>query len=253
MFLFFRSETTSAVSELFLTLKRICLEWLEFIVEVKSVVMDHSQALATGVLTVYPECSILDCWAHLVRKLREVGRPKIVNSDKDATFRMITDSVHLLHSARSERMFQFMADLFLEDLRHAGEEPFANWFKDVYLAKGWEKFYAAAAGCLGASITNNPLESWNRHLKRRISRLMSMTHFLNNGIQTVVDTALERFRQPGVNICNQVHSICNQPIPTLMLQTTNRKVRGRMRQAMSLSAACNPDVYLTCISTIDST
>ena len=220
MFLFFRTETEAATRELMVTFKKICSEWLHSSAAISTVVMDHCQALANGVQAASPDTTILDCWAHLIRKFMLKAKPMIANVlDKENIYNTMKKNIGLLHEARSSAMFKLMADLFIEELREIGEGQIATWFQGVYLAEGWENWYGVAAGCVGASITNNPLESWNRLLKRRISRLMSMTYFINHGIQVVVDTAEERFDVPGYNVSQQLNDILTLPIPPSM--TTN--------------------------------
>ncbi len=109
----------------------------------------------------------------------------------------------------------------MTEWRVQGETVFADWFQHIYLSSNWDGWWCGAAGIEGIAVTNNPLESYNRNLKRVIQKVMFFPRFINSGIPSILEEAV---RTPRI----QRRDIMNKEV---VIQTTN-KPREMMEKAL---------------------
>jgi len=148
---------------LFKSTSEALLKFFQFVLQFKAFCQDRSPSIANAVHTLWPECSIILCWPHIIRGA--IDRGKLVDKGLVETF-----NLHLtyVHSARSTDQFEILLKLMLQHWIEIGEEEMAATFLKVYGKEPWLNWHVTASGIPGFTANNNVIEAWNRLLKRYI-------------------------------------------------------------------------------------
>ena len=159
------TENIIATKHLLIAYKKVCEEFLQISSEqytVQSIHMDHSEALRSSALEVFPDCLILNCYAHLSRNvLKEL---KKVESGRYT--KMVQDHIHECHLATDEIVFKALVTSAISEWsKYESLSHFIVWFSNSYLAEKWNNWWIGASGVYGNGSTTNYQESYNRAIK----------------------------------------------------------------------------------------
>lgn len=231
LFMLTRTECHAATCKLLQAYKKICADFLLVPYVPASVCMDHSDPIRSATTTEFPEVegNILDCWAHVKRKMGEQKQRSLVigsSAEKDAFLGIAKDDADILHISRSESMFSLLSTLMIEKWVLENQRPYADWFKKVYLQPKWLRWFCTASGIPGVLPNNNALEALNRVVKAEhvIGKTMTLQQFFKDGCPSLMKRCEDLYSEYGGELQRQVVNqaeeiLCNpRQIPSEMFE-----------------------------------
>lgn len=137
LYMFVRTESTFAYEQFFRALVKYAKVFYDVDVCVRSASIDHSDAIASALESVWPQVEILTCWEHLLRQSRKQTKRAI---GKDFIKERVLPHLRLLHTARSLKQFQALSKRIVQTWRDSNEVALAEWLQSVYLTPRWERW-----------------------------------------------------------------------------------------------------------------
>ncbi|KAL3657161.1 hypothetical protein V7S43_017955 [Phytophthora oleae] len=129
--------------------------------DVKFGSLDHADYIANAYMAVWPDITLLDCYAHVARKCREktglLTPPEYYKTNIEINIRQT-------HRARSSEEFKAMAKLCTDKWRKDNQKDYVDWFIKVYLTELWSRWHTMSS-IPGILPSQNALESHNRAIK----------------------------------------------------------------------------------------
>ena len=185
--------------------------------------IDHSEALKNGILQAQPRCTMVTCWPHLSRKLREhrglihghKGEVQ-VQSFLDYTL----DSMRAIHLSKTKEEANFLALEMLMEMHAMDEEPYADWLLNEYLSEEWLIWFVTASGYPSALPSNQPIEANNNQIKgHKVAVLRASTQYcLNKGLPRMIFL-------DGLDMCGNIQ-VCLDLIPAATLEGAEALLKG---------------------------
>lgn len=212
MFSLVPSESTTYVKETANILRNYAKQIHDMELNVKFVVNDCSDAIASGITEVFDGCKVLNCWFHLVANIKKQEKKRFQSINKEH----ILSDLNVLHLSPSSNAFDLSCKLFL---RHwnAIDAPFCQYFKDQYLCDRWKSFYISAPGKVyGVPVTNNASESLNALIKKSTTKPSSMMQAIKITFPRLIQ-ALQMNDLHGISIQRetltrtQLEVLCSAP------------------------------------------
>jgi len=112
-------------------------QFLDVQVKVCSASIDHSDAIASALVSVWPDVDILTCWEHLFRQLRKQTKPE---KAKGFITNAAENHHRQLHLTQSLKQFRALSKGVLSAWGGDGEADLADWREAVYLTPHWERW-----------------------------------------------------------------------------------------------------------------
>jgi len=197
LFMFSKTESGYAIQKLLQVYKKVCAEFLNIPSSIACATMDHSDAIRKAFLdemTITSD-SILDCWAHIARKVTENrGHIRGDGETKEIFLKQALEDLSVCHLSRSRSIFNLLTTLLINKWTVDGQKVFADWFKKVYLNK-WGWWYVTASNIPGVLPNNNPMESYNKLIKQShvCGKPVSFTELVNTTIPNILDMSLDLY------------------------------------------------------------
>ncbi|KAK1941473.1 hypothetical protein P3T76_007339 [Phytophthora citrophthora] len=138
-------------------------QFLQVEVNVKLGSLDHSEAIASAFLSIWPEITLITCWPHLVRQLL---KKKSLLRKAELFDEMVKPDVYLLKAARTHLQFEKLAIVITDNWTAPGENTFAQWFKDIYLTQRWSRWHINGAATGGVTPSQQGIES-HRYVSKK--------------------------------------------------------------------------------------
>ncbi|OWY96033.1 hypothetical protein PHMEG_00033805 [Phytophthora megakarya] len=162
LYMFVRTESIPAYEHLFKSLVKYATVFFNVDVSVSSASIDHSDAIASALVSVWPNVEILTCWEHLLRQSRKQTK---LAAGKDFIKERVQPHLRLLHGARSLKQFRALAKRVLTAWKAENEGNLANWLQSVYLTPRWERCSVGSSSVPGFLPTQQPIESHHKVIK----------------------------------------------------------------------------------------
>jgi len=210
VYMFVRTESKAAYARMFEVVCDRARMFLGVEVQVSFGSLDHSDAIAAAFIEVWPEVTLITCWPHMARNARQ-KKTLLVNADMYAE--MIRPGIDLLRSARTHKQFVKLATVITEHWVAQGEDAYANWFTEVYLAERWNRWHINGAGAAGVLPSQQGIESHHSVIKKTC---VPSSRASTNGVLRGI---LPRFlRNDGENLCpERVAQFAEGPVPPEMM------------------------------------
>ena len=139
-------------------------------------IIDHSAALRAALVKNFPHIYIVSCWAHLSRNARTVAGQSYEDESSGLKIPFITGGkvffdneifpyLQRMHMSQTESEF----DSFVDALKTKFSTycpKFIDRFIDENCSPDWKGWYVGFLPFKGVGLTSNPIESYNRQLKR---------------------------------------------------------------------------------------
>lgn len=215
VYIFVRSESTEAYTHMFNAIRERALTFFGITVDVRYGSLDHSEAIASAFLEVWPRVKLLTCYPHLARQAR---KKRTLLSDSKVYDTMIAPQLRMLRSARTHKQFLRISSIIVAHWMAEGEVEYAQWFREVYLVPRWARRYSNAAGIAGVIPSQQGIESHHRVIKTTCApRTRASTSGVLEGIIPQI------LQLDGETLCPDViaHS-CESPVPPEMLSRAQR-------------------------------
>jgi hypothetical protein len=147
-------------------------------INVKVGIIDHSAALRAALVKNFPHIYIVSCWAHLSRNARTVAGQSYDDESSGLKLKIpyvvggknffdeeIMPYLRRMHLSQTESEF----DSFTDALRAKFGTicpRFIDRFTEENCSPDWKGWYIGFLPIKGVGLTSNPIESYNRQLKR---------------------------------------------------------------------------------------
>jgi hypothetical protein len=103
------------------------------------------------------------CWPHISRTALQNNRDKLISS---SYFKQAHDDIEMLHLSRSQKQFEALGVLMLQQWRIDKCDDLADWFEATYLTEPYNHWSVTSSGIPGVMPNQNPIESFHRDIKR---------------------------------------------------------------------------------------
>lgn len=131
-YMFVRFDSSEAYIRMFETIKARALRFFGVSVDVSYEILNHPEAIASAFLHVWPRITLLTCYPHLVRQLRNKCS---LLTDSDHFGSLILLQLQMVRSARTHSQFLKISSLVVAHWEAEGDH--AEWFERVYLLPWW--------------------------------------------------------------------------------------------------------------------
>ncbi|KAG6967019.1 hypothetical protein JG687_00004515 [Phytophthora cactorum] len=164
--------------------------------------MDHSASIANDFEKVWPQITLLDCYALVSRKCRENSNRLRRKSFYDAS---VDVNIKQIHRVRSPVQFKAISTLCLEYWRKKKEGDCVDWFQEIYLDERWSKWYTTSA-ILSILLSQNAIESHNGDIKTAgiTMKKAKTSTFLNASIPGVLALVAQDTSDKTLNTATRV-------------------------------------------------
>jgi len=256
MFALAYSESANVVFKTLQAFQMVCNDFLGISCNVKSVNMDHSDSIRSGVVQIFPSVSIVNCWAHFIRNADQK-----LNSLRDkVSKKKILAQLNHCHLAYRPDVFHSLTSAALKEWRETSPRDqnysksieFANWVESEYLNSNWNGWWLGASG-FGDSATTNYQESFHKQLKSvsLVPTASPMGDFLTNKCSKILNYCAELLNHQQIrfirDISNQLREIKLRPSPVDYLKKAADLVRDERFYCL-----CTDDDVGTCCFMISS-
>jgi hypothetical protein len=121
---------------------------------------DRARAIVNAASATWPETRSVLCWPHVSLYLTEGKFAKHMSGEctKEQRERMEADII-MLHQARSQEMFDFVAEFMFEVWVKEGESGFVVYFRRHYGSGIWSRWYYGASLVCGVPANQNSIET----------------------------------------------------------------------------------------------
>ena len=151
--------------------------------------IDHSDGLRNGTLGVLPSCTMVTCWPHFARKVRENRGLIKCKGQKAEDFIVWTlDCLRGIHLAKTKDAAAHLGLEMLQEMMGKKENEFADWLLEEYFSSDWLIWFLTASGYPSALPSNQPIESNNKQIKtHKVNALRASTaYLLRNGLPRMI-------------------------------------------------------------------
>lgn len=169
LFAISRSESRVVYDALLRTFNKLATSYGHPNVKIISHAQDHSNSISNAFHDHSPDSNCVDCYAHMVRK---TGEKVAFLRDSEYYDSVVYPQIVQMSKSATKEILMRLGNAAVAQWRKDGEDTYAKWFEDIYLADQWCGFYGTASGVPGIGRTNNPLEGVNKSVKDVVVRVL---------------------------------------------------------------------------------
>ncbi|GMF48957.1 unnamed protein product [Phytophthora fragariaefolia] len=163
-YLFVRTENIACYKMFFHVVQQGVLEFFWTPLEVNVGSLDDSDSIKAAILQKWPDIVLTSCWPHVLRGTYKADKlSKLIC--REMYKKRIRPHLGMLHSCRTIKQFQAVADMVITDWRSHGEHEYVAGFEEEYLTDSWCRWFATAADLPGVMPNQNHTEAHHRSIK----------------------------------------------------------------------------------------